>query len=201
MEKHELAEERRAQIRRAALTCMSRKGYARTTMDDIARECGLSRGAIYWYYPSKREVFLALVQEGLGRMSEALGRSASDRYASAAERLAHMLDVAGRLFQEEGDVGLVTRDFWSLSRHDAEFERIFRQAYVGFLARVEGVVAEGISKGEFRPVDATEVARILLGMYDGLFFHAALGLPVDWAKVAGTLNELLEHGLAQGEGG
>ncbi|MGQ9584571.1 MAG: hypothetical protein ACUVXG_04150 [Anaerolineae bacterium] len=50
-------------------------------------------------------------------------------------------------------------------------------------------------------MDATEVARILLGMHDGLFFHAALGLPVDWAKVAGTLKELLEHGLAQGEGG
>ena len=47
-EKKALADERRAQIRQATAACMARNGYDRTTMDDIARECGLSKGALYW---------------------------------------------------------------------------------------------------------------------------------------------------------
>lgn len=53
-------QQRRAQILAAAMACFSRQGYHATSMDDVVRECGLSVGAIYSYFASKEDLFLAL---------------------------------------------------------------------------------------------------------------------------------------------
>lgn len=49
--------ERKEEILQAALKCFSEKGYHDTGMDNIIREFGLSKGAIYWYFKSKRDIF------------------------------------------------------------------------------------------------------------------------------------------------
>src|SRR5579859_2447063 len=56
-------QQRRAQILAAAMACFARQGYHATSMDDVVRESGLSVGAIYSYFPSKEELFLALSDE------------------------------------------------------------------------------------------------------------------------------------------
>ena len=43
----------------AALACFVRKGYVNTTMNDIVVESGLSKGAIYWYFEGKDDLFEA----------------------------------------------------------------------------------------------------------------------------------------------
>jgi len=199
-ERQELVDERRAQILRAALACMARKGYAHTTMDDIAREAGLSKGAIYWYFPSKREMFLTMVREFLERTVSTLKALTAQEAGSPSERLSRLLQVIATLFAQEQDAVLVTVDFWSLSRHDEEFSRLFHDAYQAFQEMAERLLAEGVRTGEFRPMRVREVARLLLGMYDGLFFHAAMGLPVDWAGLSQAWLELLHPKGQKGTG-
>jgi AcrR family transcriptional regulator len=53
-------QQRREQILLAAMACFARQGYHVTSMDDVVRESGLSVGAIYSYFTSKEELFLAL---------------------------------------------------------------------------------------------------------------------------------------------
>lgn len=53
-------QQRRRQILDAAMTLFARAGYHATSMDDVVRESGLSVGAIYSYYPSKEDLFLAI---------------------------------------------------------------------------------------------------------------------------------------------
>src|SRR5437870_11381662 len=57
---HAHEQQRRAQILAAAMACFARQGYHATSMDDVVRESGLSVGAIYSYFPSKEDLFLAL---------------------------------------------------------------------------------------------------------------------------------------------
>jgi AcrR family transcriptional regulator len=52
---------RRGQILKAALEVFSRKGYAAATIPEIARAAGVAAGTIYLYYPSKRELFVAVI--------------------------------------------------------------------------------------------------------------------------------------------
>ena len=49
------------QILDAALKVFVKKGYAETRMEDIVLNSGLSKGAIYHHYSSKRELFLSLI--------------------------------------------------------------------------------------------------------------------------------------------
>lgn len=53
-------QQRREQILQAAMACFARQGYHATSMGDVVRQSGLSVGAIYSYFPSKEELFLAL---------------------------------------------------------------------------------------------------------------------------------------------
>jgi len=62
MDKAKVAEERRSQILEAALRCFAHQGYHQTTMDDIVEESGLSKGTLYWYYESKKEIFLSVTE-------------------------------------------------------------------------------------------------------------------------------------------
>ena len=62
----------RRQILAAALTVFSRTGYAGTTLDDITAEANLSKGAIYWYFDNKADLFATLLGERASIFSELL---------------------------------------------------------------------------------------------------------------------------------
>ena len=55
-------EARRAQILDAAVRCFARRGYYATTIEDVVQETGLSRGALYLYFPSKQDLVFALIE-------------------------------------------------------------------------------------------------------------------------------------------
>lgn len=49
----------------AATVCFSRNGFHRTTIDDIAKEQNVSKGAIYYYFKNKSEVIYATIEKGV----------------------------------------------------------------------------------------------------------------------------------------
>jgi len=53
--------DRKNQILEAAFKVFIDKGYSKTTMDDIVENSGLSKGALYHYYKSKKDLFLSLI--------------------------------------------------------------------------------------------------------------------------------------------
>ena len=63
MTKHQPEEIRRQQILDAARRFFVNKGFAETTMEDIAKAAGLSKGGIYHYFQGKKQVFEALVRQ------------------------------------------------------------------------------------------------------------------------------------------
>lgn len=57
------AEKRRAQLIEAAMKVISQKGYAGATTEAIARKAGLTKGALYFHFGSKEDIFFAVVKE------------------------------------------------------------------------------------------------------------------------------------------
>jgi len=53
----------RATVLKAALAVFSAKGYAATTLDDVAKAAKVTRGAIYWHFKSKADLYNTLIQE------------------------------------------------------------------------------------------------------------------------------------------
>ena len=68
----EAKEARRSQILDAAVRCFARRGYYETTIEDLVTETGLSRGALYLYYPSKEALYLAISERWGCGLEEAI---------------------------------------------------------------------------------------------------------------------------------
>lgn len=66
-----LKEERHKKILRGALHTFAQKGFSGTKISDIARASAMSQGLIYHYYPSKSEIYTALITDAFQKMTEA----------------------------------------------------------------------------------------------------------------------------------
>ena len=79
----------RRQILAAALDVFSRQGYAGTTLDDITAAANLSKGAIYWYFESKADLFATMLGERASIFSQLLEDAA--RAANGALAALHAM--------------------------------------------------------------------------------------------------------------
>jgi len=165
--RHEPPEARREQILLAALSCFADKGYHATTMDDLVRASGLSKGSLYWHFGSKEEVFLALF--------DAFAENLYREWDEAAESGAAVLDVLRR----ECDAAIETlgtnRLFlmaWSeFLNHPAARARM-AEIYATSREKLGRVIARGRESGELRtgpPADL--VAGTLVAVLEGLFLQ------------------------------
>lgn len=68
----------RENLLQAGLVVFGRKGYDAATLEDVAREAGVTRGAIYWHFGSKTELFNALMEKYSSRGTIILQQAASE---------------------------------------------------------------------------------------------------------------------------
>lgn len=67
------AEKTRKDILKAALNVFSKKGFAHTNLDEIAKCAGVTRGAIYWHFENKAKLYNTLVNEANNRVDTVIG--------------------------------------------------------------------------------------------------------------------------------
>jgi AcrR family transcriptional regulator len=195
----DVSEERRAQIIEAALACFTRQGYVNTTMDDIAAESGLSKGAIYWYYKSKDDLFEAAVNSVLERVAEK-SKTAIMACETATERLRvgarSMVEVCREI---EGYFGLVV-EFWTQSQRREEVIAFWARMITQYRQAITAIFEEGVQVGEFKPVDTDALAWMILAAYDGLAAYHMMMPDIDMDQISEGFIEALMKGLkANGE--
>ena len=70
----EQAEQTRKILLKSALKVFSEKGFSASRLEDIAKEAGVTRGAIYWHFKNKLDIFQALFQEIIESVFKDLGK-------------------------------------------------------------------------------------------------------------------------------
>lgn len=175
------AEERKGQILEAATTVFARKGYHLATMDDIVRESKLSKGALYWYFKSKKEIFLELLhrfivtdQTNLLEILQAKTTFA-DRLKAFFEWLSVMQPQEQACHMETGERRLVI-EFWHQAVIDPDVEAAYKKAYEFWFDFGEQLISEAIANGEIRELDAVALSGILVALADGILCHWVLGV-------------------------
>ena len=83
----------------AAMQVFVKSGYSKTTMDDIVNYSGLSKGAIYHYYGSKKELFLSLIDHW-EIYSFPNFYSKGNKEKSASEILMNLSDIVLNVFKK-----------------------------------------------------------------------------------------------------
>jgi AcrR family transcriptional regulator len=139
-------EERRAAILDSALSVFAKRGYHASSIDDIARENGVSKALIYEHFTSKAELYAELLEQYAEVLFSALAEAVSDAGTSAAARLATGLDAFYGFVEEH-------RVAWRmLFREAADPEAIvlLERVTAEVTAVVAGLIAEdpGARRGE-----------------------------------------------------
>jgi AcrR family transcriptional regulator len=195
----DVTEERRAQIIEAALALFTRQGYANTTVDDIATESGLSKGAIYWYFDSKHDLFQATASSVMDKMVE---RSLTEImiYDTATERLRVGARCLVDLCRDvEGYFGLVV-EFWTQSDRREEVTAFWAEMINQYREAVEAIFEAGVRNGEFKSIDTEALAWMVMAAYDGLAAYHMMMPDIDVARISeGFIEALLGGVKANGE--
>jgi len=186
----------RAQILQAALVRFSEKGFHQTTMDDIVAQSGLSKGALYWHFKSKQELFIALVEWFILELGKEIAHAWTEEM-SAADKIRTMALVSLESSEQLVPFVKVFLDFWAQTPEDEQLRQIFNSIIEKYQSELGEIIAEGIASGEFRAVkEPRKLSLALFGMLDALFlYYTLLGDKVDMRGSAEAALEVMLAGL------
>lgn len=162
---------RRRQILDAALNVVVKKGYSDCRIDDIVREAKLSKGALYWYYSSKKEIFLSLINYWVNNFGVTLNHIVQEDL-SAAEQLRELVNFFLEAYEKNSNVFKAELEFWSLASRDQDFHNKTQNVYHEFLELIEGIVRGGVESGEFKNVDTRVAALSIMVNIEGIIWFS-----------------------------
>ena len=144
------AEERRAGILDAALAVFSARGYHASSIDDIAREAGISKALIYEHFDSKQRLYGDLLEQNAHELFERLAASLAG-VESGAARLASGLDAFFSFVEERRDAWRILFRDVSDPETSAALDRIVEQVTVvvaALIAQDPGARSQGGDESE-----------------------------------------------------
>lgn len=161
--------ESRDELLDAAVRVFARRGYRRASVDEIVTEAGYSKGALYWHFSGKDELFTALLEERVHAPMR-------DRFALLASAPVEqdMSVEATRAFARQLESGrealMLEREYWSLAIRDPEL----RARYVERQSELRDALAAGLV-ARARHLGTPEItmppedlARIVMSIIGGL---------------------------------
>jgi AcrR family transcriptional regulator len=156
-----IQEFRTSEILAAARSEFASKGFANATVDGIADRAGIAKGTVYLYFPSKNELFLELLRQGILELHE-----------NARREINAALDARGKLrafLHARIEYCSRNREFFRI--YYTEFLRMqartgrerpeFQDLYEEQARLLESIIETGIRSGQFRKLDVHKVSRLI----------------------------------------
>lgn len=153
---------RPTEILAAALSVFSEKGFAATKLEDVAAKAGVSKGTLYLYYDSKEVLFKAVVRQALLPNLSASETLAKADAGPVSDVLAAMLRTLARAVAETS-IGAIPKLIIAEAGSFPELARFYHEEVITrAVTLISGIVARGVVRGEFRPVDTRHVVYLTI---------------------------------------
>ena len=163
-------EERRAAILDSALAVFAERGYHASSIDDIAREGGVSKALIYEHFSSKQQLYAELLEQHAGELFERLAAAMDQAANTGAARLATGLDAFYRFVEEH-------RVAWRMlfrEANDPEMVAVLERVVAQVTSVVAALIAEdpgsrtSVGDDEAREQAIEMLAQMLVGSVQSL---------------------------------
>jgi AcrR family transcriptional regulator len=188
-------EESRQKILQAAFEAFAEKGFEKTSMDEIVKRSGLSKGTLYWHFTNKRELFLAAVQMPFLFIETQMKALVEQEDTPAADRLRALFAQVGEYVKSSKSlIGLLVDGFFQ-SYRSQDARDMMREMYADYIGAVEQIIRQGIARGEFREVDAHMTAVVLMAGGDGVTIYMLLDPAWDAPTALNMMVEMVINSL------
>ncbi len=200
-------EARPGELLDAALDLFVEKGFAATRSEEVAARAGVSKGPLFLYFPSKEELFKAVVRENIsGRFSEWVAEFEAFE-GSTADMVRYCLRVWWERLGATRASG-ITKLMISEARNFPELAAFYQQEVIRPANDlIRRILQRGIDRGEFRPMDLDyTIFSIVAPMVFLIMMKHSLGAcvpqdyPLDPERYIDAQVETLLQGLCVREG-
>lgn len=193
-------DERPQQILGAAFRVFGKRGLHQATLDEVAREAGITKGTIYLYFPSKAALFSAMLKARVNDFMPAVEAPRGAGSSPIQDRLVTLGRNLYRFFRSPAYLAMYrTMVSEALDFPDAA-ALLYREGILPANRRLAEIIRRGIVAGECRPVDPLVAARAFAGMFQVFAVsQELLGgkriFPLSEAKIVRTLTDIFLNGL------
>jgi TetR/AcrR family acrAB operon transcriptional repressor len=160
----------RATLLKTALAVFSVKGYAAATLDDVAKAAKVTRGAIYWHFKSKADLYNTLVQEYSAR-GNAVVQQAVAEGGTLIEILQRIFVRVCTIVEEDREIRAVMELTLFKTGLDPDLQTGRKKQIQEGNALLQGITEAmrmGIEQGVLRnDIDPADMARAFLALENG----------------------------------
>lgn len=191
----------RATLLKAALSVFSSKGYDATTLDDIASSAKVTRGAIYWHFKGKADLYNTLIEEVSARGNTVV-QNAVAKGGTLLEILRRIFVDQCALMEDDRDARAVMELVLFKTGLNPDLQAGRKKQIDQGNALIQGIAGAmqmGIQQGELRDdIDPTDMARAFLAFENGAI-QMWLASPKSFSlkDSAGPFADILIAGLAK----
>lgn len=162
-------EKRKEKIFKAAVWCFNKRGYYETTIDAIAARAKVSKGSIYYYFNSKKELFLELFHYRVNKYFDQI-KTYIQEGRSPDERLRMFINKSSQFLKENEDFFRFCLEFLSMGVREPEIREVMTIFYKDSTDTFKQLLEEGVKSGTFKDLGSDRVARTIYFLFMGVFF-------------------------------
>ena len=159
----------RGRILEAAARCFARKGFVHSSQDEVAAEAGVTKGALYWHFASKNDLFFALLDARCANMDQYLPTAVASSMATGDPKAALvtlMSAVVCRLATDPEWPRLFI-EFFGQTRDPVVRARL-GERYIKSYADTAALIGAGILPGVSPNADPEDYAVFWTALIEGL---------------------------------
>ena len=178
---------RQDRILEGALSVFKEKGLDGATMDEVANASGFGKATLYYYFKSKEEVFSAILVDGWQNIWESLEPVIAEEGSPRKTFVNVLIKIAENAQNRPGLFEFLFNVPKAIKLDDQPWKDYQHRLY----AIIQGLLEDGVKKGEFPKVDPQLMFKALGGLFMGLVFMGDKKEPVTDKDVESLLNELI----------
>jgi AcrR family transcriptional regulator len=182
-------EDTRRKILESAAQVFSQKGFYGSVVDDIVKASGTSKGAVYFYFDSKDQIFLSLVEEYMTTMAQQI-QMAVHRSRGLVAQVEATVATLIRTFQANRALAKIVLVDWMVAGAEFQGKRIALKALLVEVLR--GYLDRAVQDGKIAPQDTEMAAYVWIGAISELVIRwLNTGKPTPLEDVLEPLTRLL----------
>lgn len=195
MSKPDVAAERKDQIVRATVDCITKHGYHNFSMQDVARTAGVSKGIIHYYFLNKDDLMMSVLDKVAGDI-ETIIAADMESITSPVEKIKVFIAVTFDVVRSTKEYYQVNMDFWTQINQKKEVRQVISRHYAKFRDSCAKVIEEGVKQGVFKQVNPQHHASFIIGTIDGISLQWLFDETVyDYAEVVKSASQVLLDSL------
>lgn len=143
------------------------KGYKNVTMKDIVEACDISRGGLYLYFDSTKQLFLEVLKADDEGEEDIFAGKVTEKSGAAEILVLFLVEQKKSILKKRGNLAKATYEFYFEARPERK-DDIYRDTFDSEVKVLEAIIDKGVKSGEFTCNNSLEAAKNIMFTLEGM---------------------------------